>query len=232
VRGEKAVGEASPMYLYVPGTAERIRGYVPEAKMVAILRNPVDRAYSNYLHMVRDQREPLPTFEEALEAEQQRIEDRWYVSWHYKQMGFYHEQLRRYLDIFEREQFRIYLYENFEEDAIGVLQDIFRFLGVDDSFVPDVSQRYNESGVHKSGLLRSLHTYLLKPGPLKSLLKPLVPTRFRRKAVSRVVSGIRERNLVKPPFPPEVRARLVEDYREDILKLQVLLGRDLSNWLK
>lgn len=232
VTDEKAVGEASPMYIYVPGTAERIKHYVPDMKMIAVLRNPVDRAYSNYLHMVRDDREPLSSFVDALKAEPERIEDNWYASWHYKQMGFYHAQLRRYLELFDRDRIQIHLYEDLNRDAVGVLQEIFRFLDVDDSFVPDVSVRYNESGVHKSNLLRALHTYLLKPDPLKTALKPLIPLKLRRRLVGRLVGNIRDRNLVKPPFPPEVRAELVEDYREDILKLQNLTGRDLSAWLK
>ncbi len=232
VTTEVAIGEASPMYLYLPGTAGRIQQHVPEAKLIVVLRNPVDRAYSNFLHMVRDNREPCEEFEQALEDEPGRIEENWYASWHYKQMGFYYEQLKRYFELFEREQIRIYLYEDLNFDAVATLQDIFRFLEVDDSFVPDVSVRYNESGVHKNRSLKNIHTYLLKPDALKSVLKPLIPRRLRRSVISSLVGGIRERNLSKPSCRPEIHAQLIGDYREDILKLEGLIGRDLSAWKK
>ncbi len=74
--GEKAMGEVSPLYLYAPQAAYRIRRYVPEAKLVAILRNPVERAYSAYMHLVREDREPLG-FAEALKEEERRIQSNW-----------------------------------------------------------------------------------------------------------------------------------------------------------
>lgn len=229
---EKAIGEASPMYLYIPGTAERMKRHVPDAKLVVVLRNPVDRAYSNFLHMIRDGREPLDDFRDALEAEPSRIEGDWYVSWHYKRMGFYYGQLKRYIEVFGAERIQVHLYEDLDFGTVDVLQSVFRFLGVDDSFVPDVSMRYNESGVHKKEYLKNLHTYLLRPDAIKSAVKPLIPLRLRRRAMARVVGDIRSRNLAKPPLPSEVRAELVEEYREDISKLEGLIGRDLSAWMK
>src|SRR3712207_6354190 len=69
VSGEKAIGEASHSYLYEPGAAAEIRRYLPEAKLIAILRNPIDRAYSHFLHMVRSGTEPLDDFAQALQEE-------------------------------------------------------------------------------------------------------------------------------------------------------------------
>jgi hypothetical protein len=229
---ESAIGEASPMYLYLPGAAENIKRHVPDAKLIVVLRNPADRAYSNFLHMVRDDREPCEEFADALADEPRRIAENWYASWHYKQMGFYHGHLKKYYELFGREQIRVYLHEDLNFDAIPTLQDIFRFLGVDDSFVPDVSVRYNESGAHKSKSLKSIHTYLLKPNGLKSAVKPLIPLRLRRSVIASVVGGIRNKNLVKPSYREDTRARLIEDYREDVLKLEDLIGRDLSAWRK
>ena len=67
--GQKAIGEPSHSYLYEVGAAAEIRRYVPEAKLVAILRNPIDRAYSHFLHMVRSGTEPLDNFAQALQEE-------------------------------------------------------------------------------------------------------------------------------------------------------------------
>lgn len=144
---ETAVGEASPLYLYCPQAPPRIREYLPDAKLVAILRNPVARAYSAFLHLVRDGRETAADFESALREEEARIRDRWEHIWHYQRMGFYHEQLKRYYDLFDREQIRVYTYQRFTTATPAVLQDLFRFLGVDDSFAPDLTVRHNSASI-------------------------------------------------------------------------------------
>lgn len=231
VTDEKAVGEASAVYLYSPKACWRIKHYIPEARLIVILRNPADRAYSSFLHMIRDGREPLDDFEEALGEEEARIQDNWGPIWHYKRAGFYYGQVKRYLETFGREQIKVYLYEDLKNDPGGMLEDVFRFLEVDDTFVPDVSGNYNVAGVPKSKPLHGLHGFLIKPHPLKSALKPFVPKNLRRRAVASLVNGIRNRNLIKPLFLPETRGRLLAEYEEDVLKLGSLIERDLSGWL-
>ncbi|QIN80901.1 sulfotransferase [Rubrobacter marinus] len=230
--GERARGEASAMYLYMEEAVGGIRRHVPDAKLVAVLRNPADRAFSSFLHMVRDGREPIPDFGRALAAEEGRIGGRWSPIWHYRRMGFYHEQLSRYYEAFGPERLRVYLYEDLEGSPERVLRDIHEFIGVDPSFVPDVSARYNVSGVPKSRRLHALHRFLLRPNPVKSALKPFFPKGLRRRMVEGSLNALRNRNLVKPPFPDEVRRGLIEGYREDISKLETLLDRDLSGWLR
>ena len=225
VAGEKAVGEASSMYLYYPKSPERIRRHVPGARLIAVLRNPVERAYSSYLHCVRDRGEPLGDFAEALRKEQDRISKGWGPLWHYKTAGYYSDQLRRYFDTFDRRQIRIYLYEDLKTDAAGVLRDIFDFLDVDGSYAPDISLKHNVSGVPKS---RVLHALLNKPNPIKSVFRPLVPA-GPRKVLNHKIS---DRNLRKPQLSPEVRRQLVEAYSEDVKRVQDLIQRDLSKWLQ
>lgn len=144
---EQAVGEASALYLYSPQAPARICRYVPGVKMIAVLRHPVDRAYSAFLHLLRDAREPLPSFEAALEAEAVRIRGGWEHIWHLRRMGFYGEQLTRYYRYFGREQIRVYLYEELQRAPEEVIADMFEFLGVDPGFRPDRSVRYNEPGM-------------------------------------------------------------------------------------
>jgi hypothetical protein len=224
VSGEKAIGEASPMYLYVPEAAERIKRYVPEARLIAVLRNPVERAYSAYLDRIREGWEPLG-FSEALEAEEERIQDNWAPGWQYKWIGFYHAHLARYYELFGPEQIRVYLYEDLKEDPVAVTQSIFRFLEVDDSFVPDTSLKHEEvSGIPRS---RTLHALIKKPNPLKTAIKPFLPEGLRK----RIRANLHNRNLTKPPMAEDIREELTEAYREDILELQGLIGRDLSGWL-
>jgi hypothetical protein len=219
-----ARGESSPLYLYYPNSAERIRHYIPDVKLIAILRHPADRAYSQYQMKRRDGRERL-SFGDALAAEEQRISGGWSHHWHYRRRGFYAAQLRRYFDLFEREQLRVYLYEDYVADPVGLMQDIFRFLSVDDSFVPDMSVRHNVSNIPR---IRALQTFLTEPRPAKNLLKSFVPERWSRSVGNR----LRRHNVTKPPLPETLRRQLIEVYRDDIDELQGMLGRDLSHWLK
>ncbi|MGH3086090.1 MAG: sulfotransferase family protein [Rubrobacteraceae bacterium] len=233
VSGEKAAGEASTLYLYSPKAPERISHHVPDAKLIAVLRNPVDRAYSAFLFMLRDSREPLSDFGRALAEEERRIAENWGPEYHYRRRGFYHSQLKRYYERFGGDQIKVYLYDELNSDPAGVVRDIFRFLGVDDAFEPDMSSRHNVSGVPQSRVLQSLYLSLRKSSPAKSALKALIPEKPRRKMYRRVLSGVQKRNLGKaPPLSPETREELIEAYREDIIKTQDLIGKDLSGWLK
>ena len=114
---------------------------------MAVLRNPIDRAYSHYLHLLRAGREPLRDFRAALEAEAERREAGWEWSWHYTRMGFYHEQLTRYLEYFDRDQLSIYLFDDFKDDNLAVTQDVYRAIGVDETFRPSDSIAHAKTGV-------------------------------------------------------------------------------------
>lgn len=224
VSDETSIGEASPAYLYQQKAAERIRHHIPDAKLIAILRDPVERAYSNFLHCISLGREPLEDFEQALQEEEMRVQNNWRGLWHYKRKGFYYEQLQRYFDLFDKSQMRVYLYEDLNEDPSGTLRDIFHFLEVDDSFIPDTSARFNVSGVPRNKALHSLVTNLNRPA-----IKRFIPIRV----LHALREPVRDRILTEPPqLSPEVRGLLIEVFREDILKLQELIDRDLSGWLE
>ena len=225
VTDEIAVGEASTLYLYNPNAAARIRHYIPHVKLTAILRDPAERAYSNFLHMTRDGCEPLADFAEALREEERRVRNNWMPSWHYKQRGFYYAQLRRYFDQFPSSQIKVYLFEDLTADPRRVLQDLFEFLGVDGDFSPDLSERHNRSGVPRH---QALQRFLISPSPIKTALKAVVPSGLSK----RTARWTRNRNLVKAPMSPEVRMQLIGMYRDDILKLQDVVQRDLSRWLE
>ena len=225
VSGESAVGEASTSYLYYPGTAERIKHRVPDAKLVAVLRDPAERAYSTFLALTLIGREPFRNFSRALEAEEERIEAGWEHIWHYKNVGFYHAQVSRFFELFGRDRVQVHLYEDLNADPSGVMRDIFGFLGVDEGFVPDTAFKHNVSGVSKN---RALSRLLRQRHPVKDALKPFFPKAFRQ----RLVSGLQKRVIVRPPFPRQERSRLVEGYTGDVRKLEALIGRDLSGWLE
>lgn len=223
---EKAVvGEASPNYLYSETAPSRIRQLAPNAFLFAVLRNPVERAYSHYLHLVSSGREPLDSFAAALEAEPKRRNEGWEWSWHYQEMGFYAQQLQRYLERFPRRQITVYLFEDFAEAPLEVTVDMFRRLGVDDTFEPDTSLRRRTTGVPLS---HRFQQFLYNPDNLlRRLSRYVLPESIRDRWLTRLKNA----NLRKPPLSEKVRARLIERYREDVLKLQTLIDRDLSHWL-
>ena len=225
VAQETAIGEISPVYLYSPKAPERIRHYVPGAKLIAILRDPIERAYSSFLGEIRAGREPLRDFAEALQNEGRRIRENWSYVWHYKQRGFYYSQLRRYLERFDRSQIKIVLYDDWEADNVGTLREIFRFLEVDDCFIPDVSVRHNVSLIPR---IKLLHEALTSRRRGRCILRPFLLAR----AWQRMRRGLTKRNLVRPKLPLSVRKHLVEEYQADILRLQDAIGRDFSKWLQ
>ena len=229
VTTESAIGEASHSYLYQPQAAERINNYSPDMKLIAILRNPAERAFSHYRQMVRDGRETIPDFAEALAEEKNRINDHWWPDFHYAQLGLYSRQLRRYFDLFERDQIKIYLYEDLNRDPAGVLQDTFRFLGVDDTFVPEATARYNVSGVPRN---RALHLFLQKLRRVRPLAERRLPEAQYQRLV-RIGSHLHNGNLVKARLSPEAYQQVIDEYfRADIVELQQLIQRDLSAWLR
>ena len=231
VSKETAIGEASPSYLYSPKAPARIGHHVPDAKLIAILRNPAERAFSHFLFFsVAIGCEPLADFAQAIREEERRARDNWEWSWHYVRLGFYAAQLERYFRLFDENQIRIYLYEDLESDPIGLLQDIFRFLGVDEAFAPDTSIRHNPSGIPRS---RGLHAFLraLQRNPVRSLLRPLVPNWIRR-WLNRPVGSLWRGNLASQKLAPDMRRQLIDLYRDDILRLQELINRDLTGWLE
>ena len=226
--GKKALGEASHSYLYEPRAAAEIKRYVPEAKLIAILRNPIDRAYSHFLHMVRTGMEPLDDFAQALREEEVRIyKERTFQD--YIGRGLYYQQLKRYFGTFPQEQVRVYLYEDLSGAPISTVQDAFRFLKVDDSFVPDVSLRRNVSGQPK---YKTLDGLLRRQSRIKHAAKIYLPARMRWR-LSKTFDDLKTRNLAEPPpVQSKVRRHLIGVYREDILQVQELIHRDLSGWLE
>jgi hypothetical protein len=230
---EVAIGEASTLYLsgYHPErTAATIRRHVPHARLIAILRHPVDRAYSEYnfrrqRHHRRRRLEPLRDFSAALAAEEERIRRGWWISYRYRDTGRYYRHLRPFFDQFPREQIRVFLYDDWSARPIDVLRDIFRFLEVDDTVDLDVEQRHNVTAVPHSILLESItHT----PGALRDMAKAYLPQRLWRP----LIRGLRRVNRAKPPrLAPRLRRQLTAEFRDEILRLEDLIGRDLQHWL-
>ncbi len=221
VRDEIAIGEATTTYLRTPGCAARIAHHVPEAKLIAILRHPVDRAHSAWSKQVREGMETSP-FEEALAGGDENGARGRQRFW-YRQTGFYHQHLMPYFESFDRSQIRVILYEDLR-DVASLFRPLCRFLGVDDTFAADFSIRHNASGQPRHFGIQRL---LSGRHPVKDLLKRLVPERWGHRAIEWASS----RNLQRLALSPQTHRHLCEAYRGDIGRLEHLINRDLSHWL-
>jgi hypothetical protein len=145
VEGQKAIGEASVCYLWSESAAKNIRHAIQDARIILVLRNPVEMAFSMYLHSLRS----LATHHTFREAIERGLEQRGgqIDFWHpFLDMGLYYEQVKRYLQTFPKERVRIYWYEEYQSEPALMLADVFRFLEVDPAFSPDISKHYLEAG--------------------------------------------------------------------------------------
>jgi hypothetical protein len=139
-------GDVSHIYLYAPESPGLIHDTLDAPKIIAILRNPVDRAYAQYEFHRKLNIEPFASFEDALNAEEGRIRAKWDPTYHYVKRGLYGEQLERYYRLFPASSIRVYKFEDFFKNPTLSLADLYEFVGVDPSFVPDVSKKFIPGG--------------------------------------------------------------------------------------
>jgi hypothetical protein len=218
--------------MYFPEAAQRIKHFAPDASIIAILRNPVDRAYSKYLQLRRDECETLTDFMAALRAEPERIRKNWSPTWFYIDRGFYHRQLAVYFELFGRERIHVALYDDFVQNPQRTLNEMFAFLGLP-AFSVNTTERYcvsNEVVVPRSLWLLNL---LMRPNALSGAMHRLLPLSVVRaiRPYARRVLLRKTGTLEYTRLTPELRSSMVEIFRDDILQLQDLLGRDLSTWV-
>ena len=218
------IGEASISYLRDPEAAARIHRIQPDAKIIILLREPVERAYSHHLRASDDTR----FFAQAI-AEDTALEPKGLGLNHgYVDFGLYHDAVKRFLDLFGEEQVRIYVYEDFDADPYHVVQDVCDLLGVPyyggGFFQPE--RRYNETTVPRHPLLRGLGMHLAQAHRLQEI----VFTVFPRSLVIPIYEFIFFRRGPKPSMDPDIRHSLHMLYHDDICRLEELIGRDLSAW--
>ncbi|MCU1236134.1 MAG: hypothetical protein JWP63_4101 [Candidatus Solibacter sp.] len=221
-KGARAIGEATPAYLWSATAAANIRARLPEAKIIMILRDPAERAFSHYLHQVSVGL-TAASFRAHLEACARDPHRELSPLYPFLELGLYHDQVKRFLDAFPREQIRIYWYEEAWSRPAELLAAIFRFLEVDDTFVPDLSERIHQRRAPRSTRLH----HILKQSRIWYPLKSLVPVSFRgpfRRLAFRAGASL--------VMNPADRSYLIDYYREDIQRLAALFNRDLSAWLR
>ena len=225
VKIEPAIGEASPSYIYNEEAAALIKEEISDVKIIAVLRQPVERAYSNFLHAKRAGKEAENEFSKAFELEEERKISNWSPLYHYKSKGFYFKQLQRYFKLFPKENIKILLFEDVVKSPIESTQEIFKFLGINVDFRPDTSKKTNVSGKPKGILgwfLMKLRYYNLLPNIQLSKYLPQFVMRLLFKAVYEKPERLDE----------QLKKELTEKYyKADILQLEKLIEKDLSHWL-
>lgn len=205
--GAAAVGDGSTSNLSVPGAAAVLARDVPDARIVAILRHPVDRAFSHWSHFRAAGAEPLD-FAEAVQAEAERLAAGMPATYQYLGRSRYCRQLAPYYDLFRRDQVLVHLYDDLVADSAAVLRSTLRFLGVDASDPLPSVRTENEILVPRFRGVKG------RPG---RLLRRATPVRWKHRP--------------KPRLDPVLRQQLVRDQLSDeIDRLEALLGRDLSAW--
>jgi hypothetical protein len=221
LRTYKRIGEASSDYLYHHRhSVVEMRRVLGDMSIILCLRNPVDRAYSAYNNLVRDQRETLG-FREALAAEEERLANNWDWMWAYKAGGLYADQVETFQNTFSK--VKMVLFEDLKRDADAVVRDLFVFLGVDETFIADTSIRYSHSGNAKNRLVAFLSN---RENPVAFALRRIALKIAPRSVLERIAN----RSLEQEEMDPTIRAELRAYFCPNIERLETLLGRELGVW--
>jgi hypothetical protein len=220
--GQTAIGEASPNYMWRPDVARLIHELIPDAKLIFVLRDPVDRAYSNFwFNISRGAWDPSESFSEAIKTEDgaRRLIEK----------GFYHRHLERFLEYFSPDQMFVILNDELRSRPVDAMKECHRFLGVSEDFMANTERRYNATEMPRNGLA----TLALKVAPtLRGLVRTIMSPRLRAMADrprARLRSLLFEARRPEP-IPSADRAYLEGIYRDDVLALAEHFQLELSQW--
>jgi hypothetical protein len=214
---QDALGEASVCYLWSPVAPEEIARRLPHARILAMLRDPADRAFSQYLHGV-SLGAIRWSFREHIRRNLCHRSGHFCVEYPFLEFGLYHQHLTRYRDRFGANVW-VGFYEDFHSRPAEVFQEIYRFLGVATDFSPDMTRRHMTPSVPALGWLKNPRWRQAAAKVLPARLRPIV-----RRTLTRKPETLR--------MDPADRQYLIDFYREEIEKLADLVGRDLGKWLQ
>jgi hypothetical protein len=226
-RGYTAVGEATPFYLCDPDAPKLIHQTVPHARIIMILRDPIERAYSNYL-MKMKYSGMKSSFHDELMRDYKSQEKMFGRSTMYVEFGMYYEQVKRYLDIFGREQVKVIIFEEFVQHPEQIVNEVLAFLGVNYT-VTEIREQYNPYSVPRSTIALWIFAFFrwLRARNIKFYkILNLLPDSL----VESLPEKILFKRKQKPKIEPKAVKFLQEIYRDDVIRLESLLGRSLP-WL-
>lgn len=220
VRSEKAIGEVSNSYAICPSAVPTIHRTHPRARILIMLRNPVERAWSHYLMNLRESKVVYGDFISEVNSDHQASEKGWGVSHQYLELGLYSDQLARVYQYFPKEQVHWMCYEDFRKDPQRVLKGICRFLEVDPEMPFDLSRKANKAGVPRHAMVNRL---LVRSG-LMHRLKSVATSAQKDWVKSALFKG----GDALPIMSASERTFIHAFYRTEIEQLSMLLHTDLS----
>jgi len=230
-KGEKAIGEIDPEYMYFEYVPERIYNHLgKDIKIIFMLRNPVDRAYSHYWMSYRRGYE-TETFEKAieLEAERIKIDESYKNHFSYIDRGFYAKQIKRYLKFFLRgNMFFIIFEEDFLNNRENTICSLLSFLNVDINFKLHLNIKSNPCSLPR---LKVLRDFIYKPNYVKKIGRVLIPNKKLREKILTTLDKLNQKTIKPPKLDENLRKRLLFTYFiDDIRELEDIIERSLKIW--
>lgn len=235
-KDEKRVGEASVWYLYSKRAAYEIKEFNPSAQIIIMLRNPVEVLYSLHSQFLYSGNEDIVDFKAALEAEEDRKRGLripktvyWVNGLYYRETVRFSEQVRRYFDVFGRENVHVIIFDDFEADVAKVYKETLCFLGVSEDF----QLAFRIINPNKRIRSKFLRDYLLinPPQIAQSFAKVVMPQRLRQGLI-KALKWYNTRYEPRPPIDTELRKCLQAEFAPEVERLSELSERDLTHWTK
>ena len=219
-------GESTPLYMYDRDAMRRIHEAIPDAKLIAIVRDPVERSHSNWTHLWSAGLEPIGDFVQACAEEQRRIDAGWASFWHYTGLSRYGEQLEHVFSLFPRDQVLVIRYRQLVDEPAKTLDEIFAFLAVEQGLVTEIP-RQNVTSHPEATLSHRAVAQLLRASAAVG--------RFLPGSAWDTVTGGLERFLQRhsrerQPLSWEQRQALIPRFEADLELLERVLGADFSDW--
>jgi hypothetical protein len=220
----QVVGDASPSYLWDTETAQKIYNDFPEAKIVILLRNPVQRAYSQFLMDLKDGNQSETDFLKALNNDKNKQPNIWGRAHLYEELGLYYNQVKQYIDVFSKDHVKIILYEDFIKNTETVLLDTFDFLNLNIQEIDtiDFNKTHNPYTEPKNKIAKQILRIKNKSGIIKRLAPSFIKNYLNKKVLFKPGT--------KPELSIESKTYLNNIYSNDINELEKLINKDLSLW--
>ena len=214
-------GEGSVSYLFYENVAEDIKKYNPNAKIIIMLRNPIDRAFSHYL---MDYRLGLvsDSFEDIINKKSKYKNAHLFYQ-QYIEVSEYAKQIQRYCNVFSTDNLLLIDYEDFKEDVAGTVGLVYDFLKVSTEFTADINTKHNTFTMPKNKGIRFIYSFVF----LRKILTFIFP-----KSLVKNIKGLLFKADKKPELLEETRNQLKQFFSDDVRKLGGVLGKDYSKWTK
>lgn len=227
---EKIILHGCTNYIYFSKkSSERISQTIPDARMLLVLRNPIDRAYSAYWDARKVAVETCLSFEDAIDLEQKRIEHgnfKEISSLTYISHGFYARQIEWYYKVFSKDKIKIILFDDIKNSPLDTIREIFYFLEIEENFQPNF-QIKNEAGLPKSVALQKL----LQKVKMPKIIRPLIPIEKVSDIKTKIIRNLNVKRTGYPQMNNDTYSKLYEVYKKEIEALEVIIKKDLSGWL-